>query len=149
MEYPSIYFMRHAESLFNRYGSQEKDCAITSEGQQQASQVNGHYDLVVCSPMLRCRQTLSSSKITYDKIIYDVDCREHMTSNCDFLDHEEIKNESKNDLYTRINKLREKLLEYSKNYKKILVLSHYVFINHYTYGQLRLKNTEIQQNRVV
>ncbi len=35
----------------------------------QASRVSGHYDVVLCSPMRRTRETLQNSNITYDKLV--------------------------------------------------------------------------------
>ena len=43
---------------------------VTERGKEQASAVDGHYNLVVCSTLTRAKQTLQYSRITYNKLIY-------------------------------------------------------------------------------
>ncbi len=45
------------------------DSPLTEEGKLQASRVTGHYDVVLCSPLKRTRETLENSKITYNKLV--------------------------------------------------------------------------------
>ena len=144
----TVFFLRHAESMFNKYGIPERDCGITNDGAKQASKVSGHYDLVVCSPMRRCRETLEKSNITYDKLIIDPNCRERKTSDCDFFVDEQKIRESSEDAHKRIDIFRETLGRLSEEYDKIMVVSHCVYINRFTYGNVWLDNCQIVENRI-
>ena len=84
-----VDFLRHAESIFNRDLTSEKDCALTDKGIQQASQVTGEYDIVICSIMKRACQTLENSQITYGRLLFTDLCREKKTTICDYLPHED------------------------------------------------------------
>jgi broad specificity phosphatase PhoE len=123
-----IELIRHAQSLFNKYGISERDCGITNEGREQAATVTGHYDLVICSPLRRCKETLAESKVTYDELrIVDL-CRERRGSQCDFLYKEEAEKETEAEALQRTQELKEYLREVRKEYNSILVVSHCCFI---------------------
>ncbi len=72
---PQVTLLRHAESMANVANTMGKepinmyDAPLSDEGKQQASRVTGHYDVVLCSPMRRTRETLQNSSITYDKLV--------------------------------------------------------------------------------
>lgn len=127
-----IYIMRHAESTYNKFHTQNPDCDITENGRLQASRIYGHFDLVICSSLKRARQTLHYTNITYDDIIISDLCREQKIAICDFLDQEAVVFESKKDVYERVDKFRELLKEKSTQYKTILVVSHAIFITRLT-----------------
>ncbi len=55
----------------------------------QASRVSGHYELVLCSPMRRARQTLKYSNITYDKLEILHEAREKRRVQSDYLEGED------------------------------------------------------------
>jgi broad specificity phosphatase PhoE len=58
-------FVRHAEpDKIAKYNP-----GLTIEGITAASELTGHFDLVICSPMERCLQTLSKSQITYEEMM--------------------------------------------------------------------------------
>lgn len=126
-----LHFMRHAESVSNKYRTDNPDPDITLEGKIQASRVKGNYDLVILSPLKRTHQTLKSSKISFDYLFVSDLVREFKTSKSDFLQNERIVFENENDLFKRIC-LFEKQLKYLKNkYKKILIITHGLFIYYY------------------
>ncbi len=60
---PHVTVLRHGESEYNVGNRDLKDCGITDKGRQQAAGLTGHYDLVVCSPLRRARETLEHSQV--------------------------------------------------------------------------------------
>ena len=84
-----IRFLRHCESTHNAGDSRDKDCELSERGKSQAAKLVGHFDIVICSPMRRCLDTLKLSSITYSKLIVSQLCREHRTDKCDFLANED------------------------------------------------------------
>ncbi len=126
-----ITVLRHGESLANvaKYITKQPyhhyDAALTEEGKMQASMVTGHFDLVLCSPMKRARQTLKHSKITYDKLEILHEAREKKRVQSDFMEGENFsKEETPREFLKRVNKLRETLLEYCSEYDKVLLVTH-------------------------
>ncbi len=145
-----VAFLRHAESIFNRYFISEKDCNITDKGIQQASELKGEYDVVICSIMKRTCQTLDNSKIKYGRIIFTDLCREKKQDICDFLPHEdETKKETEEELEYRIRSFSYFLKSQVSKYNRVLVVSHGDFIH--TLGkksQSYPQNAEIQIHEV-
>lgn len=127
-----IELLRHAQSLFNRYGIDERDCGITNQGREQASKIEGYWDLVICSPMRRCRETLEASQIKYGELKIEEMCRERRDSQCDFFYKEEVPKESVEELLERCSQFKNLLRELRKKYNTILVVSHSGFIWHLT-----------------
>jgi broad specificity phosphatase PhoE len=125
-----VHFLRHAESIFNRDLISEKDCALTEKGVEQASQVGGQYDIVVCSIMKRTCQTLENSKLTYGRLIFTDLCREKKTTICDYLPHED---ESLVDTDEQLEQQIERFTYFLKSqvsrYNNVLVVSHGDFIH--------------------
>jgi broad specificity phosphatase PhoE len=126
---PRVVFLRHAESAFNvDPQSTILDCPLTERGQQQASQLTGHYPLVITSPLLRARQMLDLSQITYSDLRVSLLVREHQVDPCDFLDGESPTSiETEEDLIRRGDQFLEKLKTLA-SYPLILVVSHCEFI---------------------
>ena len=93
-------------------------------GKQQASRVEGHFDLVVCSTLTRTQETLKHSKITYDELKILEEAREKRCNLCDFLPEEEFILESNSDMTKRILKLKEMLRDFAKSYSNILLIGH-------------------------
>lgn len=145
-----VYFLRHAESIFNRYLVSEKDCDLTETGKEQASQVQGEYDVVICSTMKRACQTLENSKLKYGKVIFTDLCREKRVDICDFLPYEDEANkESDEDLEKRINTFIYFVKSQVSSYQNVLIVSHGDFIH--TLGkksQSYPKNAEIQAHEI-
>ena len=136
-----IYILRHCESVHNANNRSGTNCPLTEKGILQAKNISGHFDVVICSPLLRAIQTLKNSKITYDKLHTSHLCREICKDTGDFLEHEDITyREPESKLKHRANKFKNELNKYNEN-KKILVVTHYHFIYHMT--GLHLKNGEL------
>lgn len=145
-----VDFLRHAESIFNRDLTSEKDCALTDKGIQQASQVEGEYDVVVCSIMKRACQTLDNSKITYGRLVFTDLCREKKTTICDYLPHEdETIIDTDEQLEQQIKKFVYFLKSQFSPYQNILVVSHGDFIHAVGKKQQPYpNNAEIQRHEI-
>jgi broad specificity phosphatase PhoE len=145
-----VQFLRHAESIFNRDLTSEKDCSLTEKGVDQASAVDGEYDIVICSIMKRTRLTLEHSRIKYGKLIFTDLCRENRQDICDFLPHEdETIKETEEQLQHRIKSFTYFLKSQVSPYNSVLVVSHGDFIH--TIGgkqQPYPKNAEIQNHEL-
>ena len=134
-----IDILRHCESIFNAYPqSIITDCGLTQKGKMQADKLKGHYNVVVLSPLLRTRQTLSLSHITYDDLIICYLARECRSDISDFLPGELIMNETEEECIMRAKLLKKYLLTLC--YDKILLISHYdivFYMTHHKYdGEL-------------
>jgi broad specificity phosphatase PhoE len=122
-----ITWLRHCESEFNHDPtSLAIDCPLTYEGLRHAATLSGHYELVVVSPLLRTRQTLEASRITYDRLEVSALVREHRVDPCDFMEDELQVVESEDELMDRgtlfLNDLR------TRQEETVLVVSHCEFI---------------------
>ena len=126
-----ITLIRHAESTFNRFNDPTRNCPITDDGKIQASKLTGTYDLVICSPLKRARQTLDASKIRYGEVIFTDLCREFLDSTpCNLLENEVDTAETAEQFKARIDKFRLFLKEMSTRYSRIAVISHGLFLYH-------------------
>lgn len=145
-----VAFLRHAESIFNKYLVSEKDCELTELGKEQASKVEGQYDIVFCSIMKRACQTLDHSELTYGRLIFTDLCREKKTTICDYLPHED---ESVIDTDEQLEKQIKSFTYFLKSqvspHQTVLVVSHGDFI--YAIGkksQPYPNNAEIQWHEI-
>jgi broad specificity phosphatase PhoE len=141
----TIWFIRHAESEFNRLeaiagdleAEELRDCCITTLGIRQACQL-GHelsdvkFDAVVVSPLRRALETLQCipALANHRNIIVNGLCREHKTDVCDFLFNEVVVFETHYQLMQRIEKFKHYLLYELPDYYTIAVISHGDFIYH-------------------
>jgi hypothetical protein len=73
-----IYFLRHAQSLANIGHHHCLDAPLSDEGIEQAKKVEGCFDLVLCSPLRRTKETLHYSKIKYGELIIADNAREYI-----------------------------------------------------------------------
>ncbi len=121
---PCVTVLRHGESEYNAGNRDIKDCGITEKGRQQAATVTGNYDLVVCSPLRRARETLQHSQITYDKLIHIDEAREQRHEICDFYPEEEVVWETNTDMMHRMFKFKQILKDLCKSHDNILVVCH-------------------------
>jgi broad specificity phosphatase PhoE len=140
-----IHFVRHAESIYNANLTSEKDCALTEKGIQQASQLEGQYDIVICSIMKRTCQTLENSKIKYGRLLFTDLCREKRQDICDYLSYEDEIKETDEELDQRIQRFSYFLKSQVSPYNSVLVVSHGDFIH--TFGkktQSYPNNAEVQ-----
>lgn len=124
-----IHLIRHAESEFNRYRTNTRDCSITVEGQIQARELTGEYDLVIVSPLRRAHQTLAHSQITYKEKFIHHDIREFKDgAECNLLEYEPDIVEELDELYDRVARFRQELKVLSQKYPRIAVISHFMFL---------------------
>lgn len=137
----AVVFVRHCESLFNAHPhSQQQDCGLTPRGAAHAARLVEHQDadLVVCSPMKRCLQTLSLSSMALDArrrgdVVVTPLCREVRADACDFLEGEDgTRAETAASVTGRVVEFRALLRRYGARFKKIVVVSHADFIWHVT-----------------
>ena len=143
-----IWLMRHAESLFNIGASNEKDVGLSENGKIQASSVEKEIEIVICSPLRRCRETLQYSQIKYQKLIIDPLVREMKIDTSDFLADEDEIVETEQDMMVRVELFKNRLRKYKES--TILVITHSDFIwylTSYLYGNERYgkytRNAEI------
>ena len=137
-----ISFMRHAMR-----GNESRDVGLVSEGIAQASKLEGEYDTVIISPLRRCRETLDHSKIKYKTLVITPLCRELRNGNIiDYMENEEIVTETMPSFSERLLQFKE-LLKFYKD-KKILVISHCVFIAYFTGMNRILNNCEIVSGNI-
>ena len=125
----SIYLLRHAESEFNvNNKSKKKDCNITKYGIKQCRKLkcNIKFDIILCSPLTRTKQTLKYCNLKYKKLEYLELIREYKSNLCDFYKNEPEIYENEEQLIKRINKIKKLLKQYIKQYpnKNILVIAH-------------------------
>lgn len=125
-----IYLLRHGESEHNAKGYSGKDCSITEKGKIQASKIEGTFDIVICSTLKRAKQTLDHTKIKYKELYFSELCREIRKDVSDIKENESSKilGETYKELNQRAGEFKKLLKTYPKD-KKILVVSHGIFLS--------------------
>eukprot|EP00754_Rhynchopus_humris_P046481 Rhum_TRINITY_DN6016_c0_g1::Rhum_TRINITY_DN6016_c0_g1_i1::g.18944::m.18944 len=114
----TVLLIRHAQSEFNEwhggFANPESvpaladqpaalvDCGITATGKEQAHNVDLACDLLLLSPMRRCRETLESSRVRAAAVEVHSALREHATDMCDFLPGEQPSEESEEAFHERM-----------------------------------------------
>lgn len=144
----SISFLRHAECYHNVDNKYDfLNCCLTDLGIEQASNLKGHFDLIICSPLRRCRETLGFSNIKGNYIEFNELCREKIVNYADIIEHENI--HYREDDITFLNRVKKfsEYLEYCQQHNnKILVIAHYLFIEALT--SEKLDNAQIYEQSV-
>lgn len=126
-----ISFLRHTQSVFNRDLVSGKNCCLTDVGIQQAKQITGDYDIIICSILKRARETLQYSQLTAKKLHFTDLCREVRVDPGDFLeDEDETKLETEEEIHHRIKQFKQYLKEKVDPGQKVLVICHRDFIHH-------------------
>lgn len=145
-----VSFLRHAQSIFNRDLTSEKDCSLSEYGKQQAESIQGNYDVIICSTMKRAKETLQYSQLASKKLYFTEICREVRVDICDFFESEEESNlESEQELQRRIKLFKQYLKERTEPGQTVLVISHRDFIHQIGKKQYpELKNAELQSIRL-
>lgn len=138
-----LTLVRHAVSIFNETGVSDKDCGLSESGKAQAKLLSGNYDIVVCSVMKRCRETLSESNINGDNVFFTEICRELKKDICDYLEGEdETVAESEEQLQRRVDNFKDYLCTIYCN-RKIIVISHGDFLNRLTGKTVEFANGQM------
>lgn len=128
-----IRLIRHAESTWNALGDTSNNVPTTENGKNQAKNLSGEYDLVVCSTLRRARETIDNSNIKYKKIIFTDLCREHFDGNpSNYFSLEEHKKESQEELLQRTEEFKCFVGKLMKDNYKICVITHYGFLQKMT-----------------
>lgn len=138
-----IYVVRHGQSDRNVYGHSDVcDIGLNKMGIEQASHLEGYFDVIICSNLRRAKQTLQFSKLKYGRIQPSEMCREQRKEISDLLEGESLSDlyESSERLKQRANEFKKLLRLYPKS-KRILIISHYHFLNALT-GH-KLENAQI------
>lgn len=126
----SIKLVRHAESYWNSERIFVNDVTLTDKGIEQSKKINLDTELVLCSKLMRARQTLENSNIKYKEVIYTDLCREIRDGNIiNIIEGESNVKETYEDRLNRAEQFRQLLREYSKKYSSIVVVSHAIFLS--------------------
>jgi broad specificity phosphatase PhoE len=154
-----VYFVRHAESVFNEALNNDiildiKNPGLSNTGIIQAeglynklSSIIDKVDIIYVSPMKRTLNTWRDSKLEHNNVIINSIFREYIIHTSDLLPHEtDSIFESEEDLVNRCNKI----ISYIKNnkYNKFIIISHGNLIHgilkelNYNYN-LKIKNTDV------
>lgn len=148
-----VHVLRHGEST-NNIGVDVYDPDLTGRGEEQASKLTGHWDLVVTSNMKRAQRTLDYSQITYDsRLTIDI-CRERRGMEIwSHLPGEKLMYETHDEILERVELFRDVLRELASKHKSILVVSHCtflsfllrtpgVYLHHCSFGSFELDNVK-------
>lgn len=137
-----MYVLRHGQTDRNIHGhSNTYNIGLNLTGKAQAAQLDGYYDVVICSNLKRAKQTLEYSKIRYGRIQPSELCREQRLEISDLLEGETLNTETDEQLKKRADEFR-KLLQLYPKHKKILIISHYHFLKVLT--GFKLENGELR-----
>jgi broad specificity phosphatase PhoE len=136
-----VTFLRHAQSVFNRDLTSEKNCELTPEGIEQAKKVTGTFDVIICSLLQRAKQTLEHSQLSCKKLYFTDLCREVRVDICDFFENEdENEKETEEEVQNRITAFKQFLWERVTADMKVLVICHRDFIHEIGKKQLPCPN---------
>jgi broad specificity phosphatase PhoE len=137
--------LRHATSIFNETGVSDKDCGLSESGKAQARKLSGQYNVIICSMMKRCRETMYESAIFGDNVFNNWNCREWKKDICDFVgDEDESVAETEEELTARVNVFKEYVLNFA-NRGSVLIISHGDFLQRFTGSATSLKNAEMME----
>jgi phosphohistidine phosphatase SixA len=123
-----LFFVRHAESYGN-IGQGIIDSPLTEHGIIQASQLVGHFDCVVVSPLRRAKETLHYSKITYDNIIINDDFRGRIFGITDQMVLDKKESEHDYEFNIRVDAFHQQLESLCCHYNTILLIGHAYYFN--------------------
>jgi broad specificity phosphatase PhoE len=99
----SITLIRHGDTDYNQDLSQlyVTNIPLNETGIEKSSHLQGTYDVVYVSPLLRTQMTLQYSKIKTTKLIMDDRIREQRGYPCDILQNEVLSKEDDDQLMRR------------------------------------------------
>jgi broad specificity phosphatase PhoE len=122
------FFLRHCQSVFNATGLQVPDIELSEAGKQHASTITGQFDIVICSPLKRARQTLELSRIVCGAVEHFEDAREIPDGN--IINHYPSETPvpfTQEDVDRRLTNLREKIKGYPSSTRVLVVGHHTLF----------------------
>jgi len=130
-----VMLFRHAQSTWNAYGDISRDSSITESGREMAKLLKGNYDLVICSPLKRARQTLDATNIVYGNIMFSELCREIKDGNpVNLYNGESTENdpETEEQIVQRIEDFKNYVKSLLPTYPNIAVITHFCFLERLT-----------------
>jgi broad specificity phosphatase PhoE len=131
-----ITLIRHAHCEYIADKTQPEAKTINAKlsplGVEQAKGLNLNFDLLIISPLRRAMETYTNSNIRVSKIIVCKTFRELMSEPINFLDTEEIKLETEEELSIRIEEAIAFLKTLEGQYKNIGIISHWQFLRLFT-----------------
>ena len=96
------------------------------------------------SPLRRAKETLKYSSVKYLTLIESPLCREVMGGNIiDYLENEPIEIETDLSITTRVNSLRKMVNELESAGKRVLIISHALFISFFIRERRLISNCEV------
>lgn len=134
----SIFLLRHAESTFNVFDMWHRegqepgpDCSLSDDGKKQAMLLEGKFDLILSSPLKRCKQTLDYSKLTATKVEIRHDLREVVKEVSDTLEGETFEIETDQSIRRRAKSELAYIrhLQSTNENIRLLILSHHDLLN--------------------
>jgi hypothetical protein len=130
---PHYTFLRHCESLSNKYHKDLLNPHLSLEGEYASKQLKKYYDYIIISPLNRTRETFNNSQLKAKYIEYNSLCRDHINSNTlsGLMDNEHI-NESQIEFNLRMNLLKIYLEYKGQLYNHILIITHHSVIKYLT-----------------
>jgi len=130
-----ITFLRHGQSITNKYKTNDINPVLTYEGIQQVSGLSGHFDYIMISPLKRTIETFTHSMITGDNVEYSTLCREKMNHQSNLMHGENIY-ETDMMFNERIKLLKLYIQLKSKLYNHILIITHHGVVNNLIHESL-------------
>lgn len=133
-----VILLRHAESTANVNPSEyhrRRNVPLSPFGQKQAAELKGDFDLVICSPLRRARQTLSQSGIQYRELIVAPELREIIDFPANLLTDDEDEDsfvESSDSVRDRCCHFIQRLSKVYEPGRQILIISHCMFLRKLT-----------------
>lgn len=128
----SITILRHCQSRANVGEHNEVDSQLTPYGIDQAKDLKSlttNYDLVICSPLRRTRQTLEFSEIKYKELLVTELCRERIIGVSDTMEGESLIVETDESFWRRFYTFKELIYNKRNNGLHVLVVSHAYFVS--------------------
>ncbi len=135
-----LYFTRHATSMENDGRLLVVDAPLSTSGRFEAMKLHGHFDCVVASPLRRCLETLHYSGISWGELIVNPNFRERVYVDSSRLLFEKGLVWELDRAFTQrvqafredLSQLLERISSTEGESKKILLVGHSYFFNHWT-----------------
>lgn len=143
----ALKFLRHGESTSNSGENDCVDAGLTARGRQQVLHHEGHYPLVVVSPMRRTRETFQATKIAATHIIWEPRCRERISHPRDCMAGEKFVVENDNVFSARLREFKMRLTAWHDLFHTsgdILIVGHSHFFSFFDDRLRGIANGEIR-----
>lgn len=149
-----VTFVRAGQSAAAATGDfSQRNAPLSAKGREEAAALGGHFDVVLCSPLCRARQTLRLSRISYDELVIAPEAREVICCRCDVMTEDEDDEcpETDEASLRRCVALFNRVCAMQK--RSVLIISHCLliaeFTNAFSEASLNLRNAEMVCVRLV